>query len=183
MTTEAQTEPVEGLVAIERIILFHESYGREGDGSEETLVKARNALAALKSAIPASAEVEATCELLTKRDGQEFDGEVHLNSEEAACIRRLLRSLSTRLAAVEAENFKLAAGQCIVEGGLVGDDHGHSACTLEAERDKAVEHLTGLLWCFNERGLHVSGAAGGHPDQLGAVLDAPAFLARKDAEQ
>jgi hypothetical protein len=31
-----------------------------------------------------------------------------------------------------AENFMLAAGACHVEGGLIGDDHGHFDCSLKA---------------------------------------------------
>lgn len=43
-----------------------------------------------------------------------------------------------RLKALTAENFKLAAGSCDVEGGKVGDEHGHFYCTLQAK----VEALT-----------------------------------------
>lgn len=32
---------------------------------------------------------------------------------------------------LRAENFALAAGQCIVKGGLCGDDHGNQYCSLE----------------------------------------------------
>src|SRR5690606_29984896 len=43
-----------------------------------------------------------------------------------------------RIEALEAENFKLAAGACTVEGGLIGDDHGHFDCSLKA-RIEALE--------------------------------------------
>jgi hypothetical protein len=43
-----------------------------------------------------------------------------------------------RIEALEAENFKLAAGACTVEGGLVGDEHGHFDCSLKA-RIEALE--------------------------------------------
>jgi hypothetical protein len=36
-----------------------------------------------------------------------------------------------RIEALTAENFKLAAGSCDVEGGKVGDEHGHFYCTLQ----------------------------------------------------
>lgn len=41
-----------------------------------------------------------------------------------------------RLRELEAENFTLAAGQCMVENGLVGDEHGHFGCSLEAENKR-----------------------------------------------
>ena len=34
---------------------------------------------------------------------------------------------------LSAENFVLAAGQCCVEGGLVGDEGGTQYCTLKAK--------------------------------------------------
>ncbi len=43
-----------------------------------------------------------------------------------------------RIEALTAENFKLAAGSCDVEGGKVGDEHGHFYCTLQAK----IEALT-----------------------------------------
>ncbi len=44
----------------------------------------------------------------------------------------------------EAENFKLAAGQCLVDGGLVGDDGGTPYCTLKAENKRLKEMLKAL---------------------------------------
>jgi hypothetical protein len=46
--------------------------------------------------------------------------------------RAALSVLEPRIKALEAENFKLAAGACNVEGGLIGDDHGHVYCSLKA---------------------------------------------------
>lgn len=39
----------------------------------------------------------------------------------------------------EAECFKLAAGACIVDGGLVGDDGGTPYCTLQAKLKQTRE--------------------------------------------
>lgn len=49
--------------------------------------------------------------------------------------------LSQRIAELKAENFRLAAGQCVVENGLVGDEHGHFGCTLVREREQVVAWL------------------------------------------
>jgi len=40
-------------------------------------------------------------------------------------------AVDNRIEALTAENFKLAAGSCDVEGGKVGDEHGHFYCTLQ----------------------------------------------------
>src|SRR5690606_26961231 len=50
-----------------------------------------------------------------------------------------------RIEALEAENFKLAAGACNVEGGLIGDDHGHVYCSLKA-RIEALERELAEGW-------------------------------------
>jgi hypothetical protein len=63
-----------------------------------------------------------------------------------------LNEALSRVAELERENFTLAAGQCIVERGLLGDEHGHQFCALTAERDAALarcERLEGEL--ENER--------------------------------
>src|SRR5690606_30538710 len=52
--------------------------------------------------------------------------------------RAALSVLEPRIEALEAENFKLAACACTVEGGLIGDDHGHFDCSLKA-RIEALE--------------------------------------------
>jgi hypothetical protein len=55
-----------------------------------------------------------------------------------------LATLKQQLAELEAENFTLAAGACHVEGGLIGDEHGHFACTLKqqlAEREEALREI------------------------------------------
>jgi hypothetical protein len=40
--------------------------------------------------------------------------------------------ITSAIQTLTAENFTLAAGQCNVEGGLIGDDHGHFDCSLKA---------------------------------------------------
>jgi hypothetical protein len=39
------------------------------------------------------------------------------------------------------ENSTLAAGQCIVDNGLLGDDYGHQYCAVQAENAKLLELL------------------------------------------
>ena len=45
--------------------------------------------------------------------------------------------LKARVGELEKENFALAANECLVEGSVVGDEHGHPYCTLQ----KRVEEL------------------------------------------
>jgi uncharacterized small protein (DUF1192 family) len=52
-----------------------------------------------------------------------------------------LATLRAEVARLEAENFTLAAGVCVVDGGLIGDEGGTPYCTLRAE----VERLRGGL--------------------------------------
>lgn len=44
-------------------------------------------------------------------------------------------ALQARIKALEAENFALAAGQCIVSGGLCGDEGGSQYCSLRHDAD------------------------------------------------
>ena len=46
--------------------------------------------------------------------------------------------LRARIEALEAENATLAAGSCDVPGGKLGDEHGHSYCSLQ-KRIEALE--------------------------------------------
>jgi len=39
----------------------------------------------------------------------------------------------------EAKASGMAAGQCVVDGGLVGDEGGTPYCTLKAERDRLID--------------------------------------------
>jgi cell division protein FtsB len=55
-----------------------------------------------------------------------------------------------RIEALTAENFKLAAGSCDVEGGKVGDEHGHSYCALQAKIE-ALEAENEWLTAENEQ--------------------------------
>ena len=45
---------------------------------------------------------------------------------------RPLNAAADTIVALQAENFRLAAGQCTVENGLIGDEHGHFGCALQA---------------------------------------------------
>lgn len=58
----------------------------------------------------------------------------HLSISEEDFINRLAPSLmkaqSERIEQLEKECFALAAGQCIVDGGLMGDEYGNQYCAL-----------------------------------------------------
>lgn len=58
-----------------------------------------------------------------------------------------LARANKRIAALEEENFMLAAGACINPGGngLLGDEHGNSFCGVEVERAKLDEQLTNQM--------------------------------------
>jgi hypothetical protein len=71
-------------------------------------------------------------------DGQLSDTGTVLVMTEAATA---LTALSARVAELEAENFQLAAGQCIVHGGLVGDEGGSPYCTLIKRAEQAEREL------------------------------------------
>jgi hypothetical protein len=58
-----------------------------------------------------------------------------------------------RIEALTAENFKLAAGSCDIEGGKVGDEHGHFYCTLQAKVEAQaaeIERLNKSAECLAE---------------------------------
>ena len=63
-----------------------------------------------------------------------------------------LRSVLDRIAALRAENFMLAAGACINpgDGGLVGDEHGNSICTVYEDKLKLEAEVTDLMAKLNE---------------------------------
>ena len=53
-----------------------------------------------------------------------------------------------RIAELEEENFNLAAGACLVNGGIIGDEHGHFSCTLTkriAELEEDKQRLKNLI--------------------------------------
>jgi hypothetical protein len=98
-----------------------------------------------------------------------------------------LNEALSRVAELERENFTLAAGQCIVERGLLGDEHGHQFCALTAERDAALVRCEGLLTRFLPAILHGDDE---HRAWLTAAVEAyladqpipsPAGSGRKDA--
>ena len=64
--------------------------------------------------------------------------------------------------ALTAENFKLAAGSCDVEGGKVGDEHGHFYCTLQnkVEAQAAeIERLREALKIARDAGIEAAANA------------------------
>jgi len=63
-----------------------------------------------------------------------------------------LTEANANLEVVEADNFRLAAGACIYPNGegLLGDEHGNSFCSLEAERARLDARETELMAQLNE---------------------------------
>jgi DNA repair exonuclease SbcCD ATPase subunit len=57
-----------------------------------------------------------------------------------------------RIEALKAESFKLAAGSCDVEGGKVGDEHGHFYCTLQAKVEAQAAEIERLTEAYNNLG-------------------------------
>ncbi len=55
-----------------------------------------------------------------------------------------LRQASARIEALTTENFKLAAGSCDVDGGKVGDEHGHFYCMLQAKVEAQAAEIEWL---------------------------------------
>jgi hypothetical protein len=53
-----------------------------------------------------------------------------------------LRQAASRIEALTAENFKLAAGSCDVEGGKVGDERGHFYCTLQKKVEAQAAEIS-----------------------------------------
>lgn len=78
-----------------------------------------------------------------------------------------MRELRERITELEAENFRLAAGQCVVENGLIGDEHGHFDCSLRTPpvlevAKEALENLVASLDALiadseGVYGLHLNG--------------------------
>lgn len=52
--------------------------------------------------------------------------------------------MTARIAGLERECFGLAANICIVDGGLLGDDHGHPYCTLQREVERLRARVVAL---------------------------------------
>lgn len=53
---------------------------------------------------------------------------------------------------LRAENFNLAAKQCIVSGGLRGDEYGHQYCNLQKQYQQLIKEVDRYLrtidqWC------------------------------------
>jgi len=56
----------------------------------------------------------------------------------AYIVPKVVDDAAERIKALEAENATLAAGSCDVPGGKLGDEHGHSYCSLQ-KRIKVME--------------------------------------------
>lgn len=82
-------------------------------------------------------------------DGPERSALLQNVNEQADTIRRL-----------QAENFDLAAGQCLVDSGLGHDEHGHQYCRLEREVDAMDAKVSALA----PHGT--CGCSSDHPDDL-----------------
>jgi len=63
-----------------------------------------------------------------------------------------MRQAADRIEALKAESFKLAAGSCDVEGGKVGDEHGHFYCTLQAKVEAQAAEIERLTEAYNNLG-------------------------------
>ena len=83
-------------------------------------------------------------------DARDIVDRLHLAATDAIhddAKADILEAIQT-IANLEAENFVLAAGSCDVEGGKIGDEHGHFYCTLQVENAslrKQLEDARGLL--------------------------------------
>ncbi len=72
---------------------------------------------------------------------------------------RLAEPEADAIAALEAENATLAAGACHVEGGLIGDEHGHFYCAMErkvAALEAENARLRGVLQAMVYETTHLS---------------------------
>lgn len=112
---------------------FAYSYG----SSLDNLLQAR---AALRAAVERVIQERDALELLQKFK-QSPDASLMERAERAearlAEAEETIRTQYALLNAQNSDNFKLAAGQCIVDGGLLGDDYGHQYCAVQRERDDA----------------------------------------------
>ena len=72
--------------------------------------------------------------------------EVAMLEGEKAALNVLLLDVTEKLRKSQAENFALAAGQCIVDGGLCGDDYGNQYCKLQRAHDATVADAERYRW-------------------------------------
>jgi hypothetical protein len=92
-------------------------------------------LAAAQEARQAAEEIAESC----RKDADFYQEALIRFKEEREGNTRQFQRLQHRLAQSEADNFSLAAGQCIVtNGGLMGDDHGHLYCDQQRQRDELL---------------------------------------------
>jgi hypothetical protein len=67
------------------------------------------------------------------------------HDEQAVRVVGLMSEAADALTSLQAENFRLAAGQCVVENGLIGDEHGHFGCSLQARVEQLSTALTEIV--------------------------------------
>jgi hypothetical protein len=60
------------------------------------------------------------------------------------------KAAADRIEALTDENSKLAAGSCDVEGGKVGDEHGHFYCTLQKKVEAQAAEIERLREKIND---------------------------------
>ena len=87
-------------------------------------------------------------------------------------------TLLSHIRAMTAENFALAAGQCIVDGGLIGHENGSQICTLASRLAAAEQRATndaeidGLRQAELDRLIEVERTLTAQRDALAAANDA-----------
>ena len=98
--------------------------------------------------------------------------------EEREGNTRQFRRLQHRLAQSEADNFSLAAGQCIVtNGGLMGDDHGHLYCDMQRQRDELRGRVRVMADIMNTALDVMKTVEGGGSDEDEALMHIRAKMA------
>jgi hypothetical protein len=133
------------------------SLGRFASENAHTIIHALHCLAEsrpLPILLQPQEQPEQDQELIAQLRRANYDPS--LFREAADAIERLSRSPTSitdrdgveaenkRLIELEAENFTLAAGQCIVDGGLIGDERGHFYCEMKRQRDEAAARIAAL---------------------------------------
>jgi len=92
-----------------------------------------------------------------------------------------------RIAALEAENATLAAGQCVVDGGLLGDEHGHQYCAvqrrLQAAERRAEETKSRFLYTANASQVDMHGWRACAVGMYEKLLEAPNECPRNESTE
>lgn len=82
-----------------------------------------------------------------KAHGVRSDGNTHV----AELVRTAFDALRQENERLKAENFALSAGQCVVPGGLCGDEGGNQYCSLKADRSAQVADVMRLVDAYGEQ--------------------------------